>query len=259
MKEAIKSPQGSANSKPSSRSFSTLARRQLDMAPGTGLPSSDLDMSMLPSAEQRAAFESEFLEASTPAPTPTPTPGHKFPIPEGSIPHKDYRHEPLILQVTTLMMRDGKKATAQRNMSVILSHLRTAPAPVYSATRKLMPGAPPASHLPLHPVLYLTLAIDSIAPLLRIRSQRGAAGGGVALQIPVPLGLRQRRRTAFQWILDAASKKKSRGSGKDTFPTRVAEEVVAVVEGRSAIWEKRQAVHRLATTARSNLMGKGRR
>ena len=114
-------------------------------------------------------------------------------------------------------------------------------------------SAAPASHLPLNPTLYLTLALDSVAPLLRIRSQRGAAGGGRALQIPVPLGLRQRRRTAFMWILDAVEKRKSRSSGRDMFPLRVAEEIVAVVEGRSGIWDRRTGVHRIATTARSNL------
>lgn len=73
------------------------------------------------------------------------------------------------------------------------------------------------------------------------------------MQIPVPLGLRQRRRQAFVWILDAASKRRSPGSGRGTLAHRIAEEIVAVVEGRSSIWEKRTGVHRLATTARSNL------
>jgi len=111
----------------------------------------------------------------------------------------------------------------------------------------------PASHLPLNPILYMTLALDSVAPLLRLRSQRGAAGGGVALQIPVPLGLRQRRRQAFMWVLDAASKRKSRSSGKAMFATRVAEEIVAIIEGRSSAWEKRTGIHKLSTVARSNL------
>lgn len=157
------------------------------------------------------------------------------------------------MQVTNLLMQDGKKAVAQRNMATILTILRTTPPPTYNPNRPLLPGAPPASHLPLNPTLYLTLAIDSVAPLLRIRSQKGAAGGGVALQIPVPLGLRQRRRQACEWILDAAQKRKSRGSGKDMFAQKVAEELIAVVEGRSTVWEKRQGVHKLGTTARSNL------
>ena len=88
-----------------------------------------------------------------------------------------------------------------QNMSYILNHLRTAPPPVPNSARPLLPGSPPPKHLPLNPIQYLTIAIDSVAPLLRIRSQKGAAGGGAALQIPVPLGVRQRRRQAVQWIL----------------------------------------------------------
>jgi small subunit ribosomal protein S7 len=138
-------------------------------------------------------------------------------------------------------------------MSLILTHLRTSPPPTINPARPLIPGAPPPSHLPLNPILYLTLAIDSVAPLLRIRSQKGAAGGGVALQIPVPLGLRQRRRTAVQWILTAATKRKNRGSGKGGFAQRVAEEMVAVVEGKSSVWERRNAIHKLGVAARANL------
>ena len=138
-------------------------------------------------------------------------------------------------------------------MSFILNHLRTAPPPTPNPARPLLPGAPPPTHLPLHPIGYLSLAIDSVAPLLRIRSQKGAAGGGAALQIPVPLGLRQRRRQAVQWILDAANKKSSRGSGRGQFAQRFAEEIISVVEGRSNVWEKRQLVHKTGTSARANL------
>ena len=216
----------------------------------------EFDASMIPSSEQRAVFAAE---------TTVPALGHKFPLPARPIPasdcHKDkYRYDLIVNQVTNLIMQDGKKAAAQRNMAHILTVLRTAPPPTYSATRSLLPGAPPASHLPLNPVAYLTLAIDSVAPLLRLRSQKGAAGGGVALQIPVPLGLRQRRRQAMEWILDAVSKKKSRSSGRYTFSQRLAEEFISVVEGKSAVWTRRDAVHKLGTTARSNLTtGKGGR
>ena len=63
----------------------------------------------------------------------------------------------------------------------------------------------------------------------------------------------ERKGGTANWILDAVSKKPSKGSGKDRFPLRVAEELVAVVEGRSAVWERRQGLHRLGTTARVNL------
>lgn len=144
-------------------------------------------------------------------------------------------------------------------MAMILERLRTAPPPIADPRRPLVPGAPPTTHLPLNPILYLTLAIDSVAPLLRIRSQKGAAGGGVALQIPIPLGLRQRRRTAVMWILDAATKKPSKGSGRTMFAHRVADELISVVEGKSSVWERRGGVHRLGVASRANLTVGNRR
>ncbi|KAL8937978.1 MAG: hypothetical protein Q9216_004144 [Gyalolechia sp. 2 TL-2023] len=187
--------------------------------------------------------------------------GHSFDLPALPLPanmHLKYRYAPIVRQVTNLLMRDGKLSVAQRNMAMILNHLRTASPPTVNPERPLIPGSPPASHLPLNPILYLTLAIDSVAPLLRIRSQKGIAGGGVALQMPVPLALRQRRRQAVMWILDAASKKPARGSGRGQFAQRVAEELVAIVEGRSGVWDRRGGIHKLAVSARANLNVRGR-
>jgi small subunit ribosomal protein S7 len=139
-------------------------------------------------------------------------------------------------------------------MALILQHLRTSPIPTINPAKPLLPGAPPPSHLPLNPILYLTLAIDSVAPLMRIRAQKGAAGGGVALQIPVPLGQRQRRRAAVEWIVGAAAKRRNVGSGKGSLAQRIAQELIAVVEGRSAIWERRNAIHKLGVAARANIV-----
>lgn len=147
-------------------------------------------------------------------------------------------------------------------MSYILNQLRTAPPPVPSQARPLVPGSPPPIELPLNPINYLAVAIDSIAPLMRIRQQKGAAGGGMSLPIPVPLSLRQRRRTAIMWILDTVLKKKSRGSGPTMFAQRFADEIISVVEGKSGVWDKRAMVHKAATSARVNLTyskQKGRR
>lgn len=60
--------------------------------------------------------------------------------------------------------------------------------------------------------------------------------------------MRQRRRAAIQWILEAAEKRRD-----SKLSTRVANELLAVAEGRSAIWDKRGQVHKQATTARANL------
>lgn len=181
--------------------------------------------------------------------------GHKFgmPKPPGKLDHLQNRYDPVITQITRLLMRDGKLSKAQRNVSLILHYLRMSPAPKVSPLRPLLPGSPPADQLPLNPALYLTLAIDSVAPILRVRNYKGLAGGGQALEVPEPLAARQRRRIALNWIMDAVNKKKSRGSGRAMFANRVAEEIVAIVEGKSPVWDRRQIVHKLGTAARANL------
>ncbi|KAM0331658.1 hypothetical protein ACHAQA_003337 [Verticillium albo-atrum] len=163
------------------------------------------------------------------------------------------RYHPVLEQLTNVMMRHGKKSVAQRNMAMILNFLRTSPAPILSAKNPLMAGHPPGSHFPLNPVMYLTIVIDSVAPLVKVKYLPGAAGGGRALEIPSPLAVRQRRRMAFQWILDVVNKKRSSGSGRTQLAHRIANEIIAVAEGRSGVWEKRMAVHKLATATRANL------
>lgn len=163
------------------------------------------------------------------------------------------RYHPVVDQVTKLLMKDGKLGRAQRHMSLILNYLRTNPAPKVSPLRPLLPGSPSPEQLPLNPLLYLTLAIDSVAPLIRIRALKGAAGGGRALEVPEPMPARARRRIAVMWIIDAVCKKRSMGSGRNQFATRFAQEIVSVIEGRSGIWDKRAQVHKTGTAARANL------
>lgn len=169
-------------------------------------------------------------------------------------------------------------------MDIILNHLRTAPPPKPSmnvlpllqsyynppvtgyipshapkrvqqqlAAPENKPAPPrPAqlnpSLLPLDPISYLTLAVDSIAPLVKVRQQRGVLGGGQSLQIPVPLPLKQRRRTAITWILAAADRRK-----EVHLADRVAREIVNVVEGKSSAWTRREGLHKLAIGSRSNV------
>ncbi|KID67615.1 30S ribosomal protein S7, partial [Metarhizium hybridum] len=196
-------------------------------------------------------------------------PGHKFGLPRKPYPegfNLKQRYHPVLEQLTRLLMRDGKlsgsawrritHSSSLQNVATVMNFLRTAPAPIYSPKFPLLPGTPMASHLPLNPVLYITIAIDSVAPLLKVRNIAGAGGGGRALELPVPLAVRQRRRMAVKWILDVIEKKPSKGSGKNQFPHRIAEEIIAVVEGRSSVWEKRKQVHKLGTAARANVSSK---
>ncbi|KAJ8120726.1 hypothetical protein O1611_g10291 [Lasiodiplodia mahajangana] len=181
--------------------------------------------------------------------------GLKFdmPTPPGKHDQLQDRHHPVVHQITRMLMRDGKLSKAQKHVSLILNYLRTSPPPKVSPLRPLLPGSPPPSQLPLNPLLYLTLAIDTVAPIVRVRSLKGLAGGGNALDVPEPINARARRRQAIMWILDIVNKKRSTGSGRKQFAARFGQEIVAVIEGRSSAWDRRQVVHRLSTAARANL------
>lgn len=211
---------------------------------------------VIPPPEQAEAVVAAGSQSIVPVVTEVQNAGHKFGLPQKPYPdgfHVKKRYHPVLEQITRLLMRHGELSVAQRNMAAVMNFLRTAPAPIYSPKFPLLPGTPPAAHLPLNPVLYITIAIDSVAPLLKVRNIAGAGGGGRALELPVPLAVRQRRRMAFQWILDVINKKPSKGSGRNQFAHRIAEEIIAVVEGRSSVWEKRKLVHKLGTAARANV------
>jgi small subunit ribosomal protein S7 len=57
----------------------------------------------------------------------------------------------------------------------------------------------------------------------------------------------------MEWIIESASNRKNRGSGRDMFAHRIAETIIAVVEGKSDLWLKRDGVHKLGVAARANM------
>ncbi|GLA24083.1 low-affinity phosphate transporter [Aspergillus niger] len=229
MQDQMKRPSGS-------RSFSTSARRLQPELQGKELDDA--------SASVVANMISQVNQQATEL-----HPGLKFEAPQNLPKTENFRkrYETIVEQFTKLLMQDGKLSKAQNTMAFILDHLRTAPPPNINPRRRLLPG-PPAPQLPLNPVLYLTLIVDSVAPLLKLRQQKGIVGGGVSVQVPSPLALRQRRRTAIKWIIDASDKRRDA-----IFGQRVANELVAVAEGRSGVWDKREQVHKLGVAGRSNL------
>jgi small subunit ribosomal protein S7 len=56
----------------------------------------------------------------------------------------------------------------------------------------------------------------------------------------------------MKWILDAVEKKPS-GGGKGGLAKKIADEIVAVAEGRSSVWERRAQVHKQGVSARANV------
>jgi len=175
------------------------------------------------------------------------------PIPSIPVPanhHLRHRYNPLLAQLIPLFQKDGKKAKAQAVVQEIIRILRTKPPPLPNTKHILIPTAPPLQTLPANPIAYLQTAIDSVAPLLKLRGSQGK--GGTTLQTPHPLPVRQRRRKAVEWIMAAADRKKNMMSVAERF----ASEIVDVVEGKSPAWDRRMVIHKLGIVNRANMTAK---
>ena len=130
--------------------------------------------------------------------------------------------DPLLLFFTTMIMRDGKKQAASKQVARMLVH-------VHAFTK-----APPL------PIVRQAVVIAS--PLLRNRQFSRAAKAYV---FPTPLTERQRAHIGIKWILDASDKR-----GGKTLAERLAREIVAVVRGESEVLKKKEDSHKLAVTHR---------
>ncbi|KIV98059.1 hypothetical protein PV10_01750 [Exophiala mesophila] len=174
--------------------------------------------------------------------------GHKFPLPDVSTwtkqNHLKHRYDPVLTQFTKMIMRDGKLSKAQRTMADMLDILRTSPSP--QASKLVSPI--PQETLSLSPLQYLTSTIDSVAPLVKVKQIKGQLGGGRSMPVPQPLHIKQRRRAAIKWILDAAERRRD-----VTLAERIAKEVINIAEGKSGAWDRRTLLHKMAIVNRMNI------
>lgn len=134
------------------------------------------------------------------------------------------KQDSTINYLTNLIMRDGKKARAEKLMSqaLYLVHLKKR----------------------TDPVQLLKDIIEKMAPLVKLK--RYTDGGARAELVPIPLSEKQRIRQAWTWILESANKRPS----KD-FSVRLAEEIISAANEKSPGFEKRTQQHKVAIVNRS--------
>ena len=134
------------------------------------------------------------------------------------------RQDPLLHFLVDLLMRDGKKARAERWVSDMLVHMA-----------KLTNSSPV-------PLVYEAVALAR--PLLRMQSRKQ---GGKTMQVPIPLNERQSTRRALVWIIEASDRRLDRMISR-----RLAVEVLAVLEGNSSVLSRRDELHKIGTNNRAN-------
>lgn len=134
------------------------------------------------------------------------------------------RQDPLLQFIVNLLMRDGKKASAERYIADMLADMA-----------KLTNSDP----LPL-----VYEAVELAKPILRMQSRKQ---GGKTMQVPIPLNARQATRRAIVWIIEASRRRSDR-----SISHRLAVEMLAVLEGNSSVLSRKDEVHKIGTVNRAN-------
>ncbi|KAK6462053.1 ribosomal protein S7 domain-containing protein [Scheffersomyces coipomensis] len=132
--------------------------------------------------------------------------------------------DPTVENLINLVMRHGRKSTAQKTVSraLYIIHLKT---------RK-------------DPVEILKETLDKLGPLVTTKVvQTGTAKNKI---VPSPLNRRQRNRFAITWILDGSDKKKS-----PDLAVRLAEEIISAYEGKSSGYDRKAQMHKTAMQQRA--------
>lgn len=137
------------------------------------------------------------------------------------IPIKD---EPIVQNLTNLIMRHGLKARAQK---IVLRALYI----VYLKTR-------------IDPVTVLAETLDKLAPIVTTKTV--ITGFAKNQSVPVPLNQRQRNRLAITWILAGAQNKRS-----PNMLVRLAEEIISAYEGKLSGYDKKAQMHKAAMQQRA--------
>jgi small subunit ribosomal protein S7 len=117
-----------------------------------------------------------------------------------------------------MLMRDGKKSTAERITYDALESIRS------------KRGA--------DPVEVLDQALQNVSPAVEVKSRRV---GGATYQVPVEVRPVRRQALAMRWIIDAARRR-----GEKSMKAKLAAELSDASDKRGAAFKKREDTHRMA-------------
>lgn len=133
------------------------------------------------------------------------------------LPDPKYKEE-VIAKFANVIMRDGKKSTAEKI--------------VYGALEMV------AERSKSDALEIFRKAIDNVRPVVEVKSRRV---GGATYQVPVEIRSDRRMALAMRWLRDSARKRNEKAMGN-----RLAAEILEAAENRGNAVRKREETHRMA-------------
>jgi len=123
-----------------------------------------------------------------------------------------------IAKFINMIMRSGKKSTAERIMYYALDNI--------------------AGKSSMEPVELMEKALENVRPMVEVKSRRV---GGATYQVPVEVRASRRNTLAMRWLIDAAQKR-----GEKTMAQKLAGELLDASESKGTAVKKREDTHRMA-------------
>ena len=123
-----------------------------------------------------------------------------------------------IAKFINMIMRNGKKATAERIMYFALDNI--------------------SEKSNVDSVELLERALENVRPMVEVKSRRV---GGATYQVPVEVRASRRNTLAMRWVIEAAQKR-----GEKTMAQKLAGELLDASENKGTAVKKREDTHRMA-------------
>ncbi len=142
----------------------------------------------------------------------------KGPAPKRPIDVDPVYGSPVVTQLVSKILQDGKKQTAQRI--------------VYGA----LEGA--REKTGTDPVVTLKRALDNIRPALEVRSRRV---GGATYQVPVEVRASRQTTLALRWLVEYSQARREK-----TMAERLMNEILDASNGLGAAVKRREDTHKMA-------------
>ncbi len=126
--------------------------------------------------------------------------------------------EPLVTKFTNVLMRDGKKATAERIVYAAFDIIE-------ERTRE-------------NPVAVFKNAVENVKPKVEVKSRRV---GGSNYQVPVEVRPERREALSIRWLIQFA-----RSRGGRSMEEKLANELIEASHNRGGAFRRMEEVHRMA-------------
>lgn len=124
----------------------------------------------------------------------------------------------LVAKFINVLMKDGKKSTAQRIL--------------YDALRSIQERTED------DPMKVFKRAVENVKPAVEVKSRRV---GGSTYQVPIEVRVGRKLALSMRWLIQAA-----KGRGEKTMNLRLANELMEASQSRGAAVKKKEDTHRMA-------------